>query len=228
MTRNTERLTLDNLRDLPDPCRRCLFWQLDPVHRDRVAAGTEVEHQEAWLTEVLREWGSCGRIAYVDGAPVGYALWSPAAYLPGTSALPTAPLSPDAVQLATVHVVPAAAGGGIGRILIQTMARDLIRRGDVHAVEAIATSRTPAPGRHLVPAGFLSAVGFKTQRAHPVNPRMRMDLGTALTWKDEVEQAVERLLGVVRPARARRPAPHPTPRPAPPPARERLTRDTPG
>ena len=65
----------------------------------------------------------------------------------------------------------------------------------------------------MVPADFLSSVGFKTQRAHPVNPRMRMELKSALTWKDEVEQALEKLLGVVRPT------PRPAPKPTQPPAR---------
>jgi hypothetical protein len=44
-------------------------------------------------------------------------------------------------------------------------------------------------------------VGFKTQRAHGTTPRLRMDLKSALTWRDEVELALDRLLGVVRPAR---------------------------
>ena len=43
-------------------------------------------------------------------------------------------------------------------------------------------------------------MGFKTQRAHATTPRMRMDLRTAVTWRDEVEAALERLLGAVRPA----------------------------
>jgi hypothetical protein len=30
---------------------------------------------------------------------------------------------------------------------------------------------------------------------------MRLDLKSAVTWRDEVENALERLLGVVRPAR---------------------------
>jgi hypothetical protein len=51
-----------------------------------------------------------------------------------------------------------------------------------------------------MPADFLGSVGFKTQRAHITTPRMRMELRTALSWRDEVEQALERLVGVVRPA----------------------------
>jgi hypothetical protein len=44
-------------------------------------------------------------------------------------------------------------------------------------------------------------VGFKTQRAHTTKPRMRMDLRTTVTWRSEVEAALERLVGAVRPVR---------------------------
>jgi len=204
VSRKTVRLTLDNLAELPTPCRSCLFWELDPVRRDRVCPEDRDAEKEVWLSHVLREWGSCGRLAMVDDQAVGYAIYAPAAFVPGSSTFPTAPISPDAVQLTTVYVDADHAGGGIGRLLIQGMARDLIKRGGLQAVEAFGDSRGRS-GHCVVPADFLSSVGFKTQRAHPRTPRMRMELKSALTWKDEVEQAIEKLLGAVRPAV--RPAP---------------------
>ena len=51
----------------------------------------------------------------------------------------------------------------------------------------------------MVPADFLGHVGFRTHRPHLTTPRMRMDLRSALSWRDEVEAALDRLLGVVRP-----------------------------
>ena len=56
-----------------------------------------------------------------------------------------------------------------------------------------------------MPAEFLGRVGFSTQRAHVTTPRMRMELRSAISWKDEVEAALEKLWGVVRPAPARAP-----------------------
>jgi len=200
MGRKTVRLTVDHLADLPLPCRECLFWELDPVRRNRLSAEERAAEKEAWVSTVLREWGGCGQVALVDDHVVGFAMYAPPAFVPGASTLPTAPVSPDAVQLTTVYVDPGHAGGGLGRMLVQGMARDLVQRGAAGAVEAIGENRDRPPGHCVVPAGFLSAVGFKTQRAHPTNPRMRMELKSALTWKDEVEQALERLLGAVRPA----------------------------
>lgn len=216
VSRRPERLTVDHLAALDAPCRECVFWELDPVRRSRVAACDAAAEKEAWLSTVLRDWGSCGRVVLVDGAPVAYAVYAPASFVPGSGGFPTAPVSPDAVLLTTVWVDRAHTGGGLGRILIQAMARDLIERGGISAVEAFGDTRGPGseaterPGaRCTIPVDFLGRVGFKTQRQHPRHPRMRMELRSALSWRDEVEVALERLLGAVRPEKA---APSPAPR----------------
>jgi len=35
VSRRTVNITLDNLNDLPGRCRRCVFWELDPVALSR-------------------------------------------------------------------------------------------------------------------------------------------------------------------------------------------------
>jgi hypothetical protein len=212
MSRKIVRLTLDHLDALPSPCRSCLFWELDPVRRQRVE--DPCAEKDAWVSEVLREWGSCGRVALVDDVAVGYLIYAPAAFVPGAAAFPTAPVSADAVLLTTAYVEESARGG-LGRMLVQGMARDLIERGGIRAVEAFGDTR--GGGRCVVPVDFLGSVGFKTHRAHSTTPRMRMELRSALTWKDEVEAALERLLGAVRPLRkpAKVPGPKATRGPSP-------------
>lgn len=205
MSRKVVRLTVDHLARLEGPCRSCLFWQLDPVSRARVQDDHAAAEKEAWVSQVLRDWGSCGRVALVDDRPVGYLIYAPDAYLPGAGAFPTAPVSPDAVLLTNVWVHPQHTGGGLGRMLVQGMARDLIKRGGIRAVEAFGDARGAGRrGSCVVPADFLGSVGFKTQRSHGIHPRMRMELRAALSLKDEVEAALERLVGAVRPAK-----PHP-------------------
>jgi GNAT superfamily N-acetyltransferase len=201
MSRKVVRMTLDHLAELDAPCRECVFWELDPVRRGRV--DEPAAEKEAWMSAVLRDWGSCGRVVLVDDRAVGYALYAPPAYLPGAGGFPTAPVSSDAVLLSAVYVEPDARGGGLGRMLVQGMARDLIERGGIGAVEAFGDTRGPGrPGARscVNPVDFLTSVGFKTQRAHATTPRMRMDLRTTLTWREELEGALERLLGAVRPA----------------------------
>ena len=136
MSRKVVRLTVDHLAQLEGPCRSCLFWQLDPVSRARIEDEDAATEKETWVSQVLRDWGSCGRVALVDDEPVGYLIYAPSAFLPGAAAFPTAPVSSDAVLLTNVWVHPDHAGGGLGRMLVQGMARDLIKRGGIRAVEA--------------------------------------------------------------------------------------------
>ena len=226
MGRKVVRLTLDHLEELTAPCRSCVFWQLDPVRRERVAA----------VTGTRRTRSTPGsRWCCASGARAGGWCWSTACPRASRSTRPrpscrgprsfaTAPVSADAVLLTQVYVAPDARRGGLGRMLVQGMARDLMERGGIKAVEAFGDTRgDPGWDTHRPPRDhargsrcvasveFLGSVGFKTHRPHARHPRMRMDLRSALTWRDEVEAALEKLIGVVRPTRPReaRPAMRP-------------------
>ena len=197
MGRRLVPLTLDSLSDLPNTCRSCVFWELDAVSGEAaVKAGKPEMEKESWISAVLLEWGSCGRIAYVDDVPAGFVLYAPPAYVPRSLSFPTSPVASDAVQLMTARVLPAFQGQGIGRTLVQTVAKDLIRRG-FKAIEAFGDARWQQPGC-VLPADHLLAVGFKTVRPHPRYPRLRLEMRTAISWKGEMEVALERLLGAVQ------------------------------
>jgi GNAT superfamily N-acetyltransferase len=199
VARRVVDITLDNLDDLPQSCRSCVYWELDPA-----AAGASSEREidkEAWVSETLLQWGSCGKLAYVDGVASGFALFAPAAYVPRAASFPTAPVSPDAVLLMNARVLPRFAGKGVGRALVQAVSRDVAQRG-VRAVEAFGDTGLPhSEGQGcLMPAGYLQAVGFKTVRHHARTPRLRLDCKAPTSRRAEIEAAVERLLGAT-PAR---------------------------
>ncbi|ALO94861.1 GCN5 family acetyltransferase [Streptomyces hygroscopicus subsp. limoneus] len=204
MGRRLVPLTLDNLQDLPHRCRSCVFWELDPVSGEAaVKADRAALEKESWISAVLLDWGSCGRVVYVDDVPAGFVLYAPPAYVPRSTAFPTSPISPDAVQLMTGFVMPGYQGQGLGRVLVQTVAKDLLRRG-FRAIEAFGDSRWKEPAC-LLPAEHLLAVGFKTVRQHPTHPRLRLELRSTLSWKEDVEMALDRLLGAVQKEPALRP-----------------------
>jgi GNAT superfamily N-acetyltransferase len=189
---------------LPAPCRRCAFWELGARARPRGSEEAGLQ-KEAWLSSVVLEWGPAGHVVSVDGEVAGYSLYAPTHMLDQVGFQAARPVSRDAVLLATLAVLPAFEGQGIGRVLLQTMARDLTKR-KVRAVEAFA-DRVPAGRACHVPAEFLEASGFQVVREHPRYPLMRMDLRTALTWKDAREAALE-VLRVPAPAQpALRPVP---------------------
>jgi hypothetical protein len=112
-------------------------------------------------------------------------------------------VSADAVLLLTAHVIPEFAGGGLGRMLVQGIVKELTRRG-VRAVEAFGDLQWTGPAC-LLPAEHLLAVGFKTIRPHPRYPRLRLEMKSALSWREDVEVALERLLGSMSPEGALRP-----------------------
>src|SRR6201986_3054649 len=171
MSRRLVNITLDNLGDIPPSCRACVFWELDPVSKARADASDPGLEKESWISSALLEWGSCGKILYVDGVPAGYILYAPPQYVPRSVAFPTSPVSADAVLLMTANVVGDFAGGGLGRMLIQGVAKDLTRPA-VKAIEAFGDLKWQGLSC-VVPADYLLAVGFKTVRPHAHYPRLR-------------------------------------------------------
>lgn len=204
MGRKLTSLTLDNVADLPGPCRYCTLWELGGSPGYLAAEGSAAEiggrTKDEWLSAVLLDWGSCGRILYVDGSVAGFAMYAPPEYAEGAGAVMTSAVSDDAVLLMTVRILPPFAGGGLGRVLVQSVVKDLTRRRGIRAVEAFGDAQA-REHRCLTPTGFLTAVGFRTVEAHPRYPRLRLDLRTVVSWRDDVEGAVERWLGAIRPAR---------------------------
>lgn len=152
----------------------------------------------AWLADVLEDWGCAGQVLLDDGELGGWIIYAPAGYVPGVAGLPTAPVSPDAVLLAAVYVAEEHRGGGLARMLVRRMARDLKER-QIRAAEAFGDGegrvRTPKEGGVCVlPLDFLTRVGFAIHRDHGTTPRLRMDLRTAVSWREEVRGAVRRLV----------------------------------
>ena len=190
-------LSLDNLDTLPKQCRRCVYWELSPHLAEQAEdfGNTELE-KEAWVSEVLLEWGSCGRVVHMGGVPAGYAIYAPPSAVPRATEMPTGPVSADAVLLTTMQVRPEFSGDGLGRMLAQAVVKDLTRRG-VKAIEVFGDERPGSEPGCVIPAEFLRRVGFKTVRPHPRWPRLRMELRSAMTWKEDVEAALEQLLGTI-------------------------------
>lgn len=198
MSRRVVNVTLDNLDDLPSRCRSCVYWELSPVSRSRAdRSGDSVLEKEAWVSHVLLDWGSCGKMIYVDGVAAGYVLYAPPAMVPRAAAFPTSPVSADAALLMTGHVLPEFTGGGLGRVLVQAVVKDLMRRG-YRAVEAFADAKWSEP-LCVLPVDHLLSVGFKTVRPHPRHPRLRLEMKSAVSWREDMEVALERLLGSVSP-----------------------------
>jgi GNAT superfamily N-acetyltransferase len=183
-------LTLDSLEAIPGRCRVCVFWELSPLCAEAARdVGEPALEKEAWLSHTLLEWGGCGRIAYEGEVVAGYVTYASPKFVPRSMEFPSGPVSPDAALLMTAYVEPAYAGTGLGRQLVQTVAADAARRG-IFAIETFGDARGEA-GACLVPADFYRSVGFKTVRADPRYPRLRLELRSALDRSVEAEESME-------------------------------------
>lgn len=177
-----------------------MSWELGPQQALEIAGSGQADFEkEVWLSGMMLHWGSCGQLLEIDGEIAGFALFAPPTDVPVAAQFPTAPVSPDAVLLTAVKVLPRYAGQGNGRFLVQGVARELTRRG-VKAIELFGHrgDRLPLPGEAelptcLVPAEFALALGFTEVRPHHRFPRLRLENDTAIGWKADVEAALERL-----------------------------------
>lgn len=122
-----------------------VFWELpcDETNTPTVSMDPQFDKQ-LWIQRVLMEWGICGYTAYVGMGECGTKLvpaasvfFAPANYFPGAQALPTAPVSPDAILISNVFVATPFMGLYLEHQLIDTVLTEARRRG-IKAVEAFA------------------------------------------------------------------------------------------
>ena len=186
MGRKLVPLGAETLDLVPEPCRRCVFWELGAKARPRGSEDAALQ-KEAWLSSVVLEWGPAGHVVSVDGEVAEATRCPHASAGAGRGSEAARPVSRDAVLLATLAVGPGSGGRGV---LLQTMAP---RPDQAQGAGGGGVRDRADPARLPRPAGFLEASGFQVVRDHPRYPLMRMDLRTALTWKDAREAAREAL-----------------------------------
>lgn len=203
--RELRPLTPDRVRDLVGTCAPCTFWQTVP-HNGHSGPREPLELLAEWVEAVGSDWGSPGRVAYVDGRPVGHVLLAPARHVRRLAAFPTSPSEPSTLMLLTAVATPDHAG--LRKTLVQAAAKDALSHR-ARSLEAVG-ARPLAVSRHdcVLDVGFLEKVGFRVERDHPAYPRLRIDLRTVVTLRDEVAEALSRAL-------ARVPGVHPAPAPHP-------------
>lgn len=197
MTRALVPLTMSTVSDLPPAARTCVTWELPAGAADGMDEFAKVFEKDVWLSGVMLTWGSCGLVATVDDRAVGYALFAPPTAVPGSTRFPSGPVSPDAVLLTGVQVLPEFQGQGLARYLVTGVLSALTRRG-VRAVEAFGAEDKAArfgkePLPCVLPADFLRVVGFTDVKVHRRYPRLRVELDSGIDWKAEVESALEKL-----------------------------------
>ena len=210
MSRRIRELDVAVLDHLPEACRACVFWEVAHAPRGPLQdARRGREAKEAWWQATQLEWGVPGKAVYVDDVPVGYATFAPGREFPRVRELGRP--SDDALLLATLWIDPAHRGQGLATMLLQSVLREVHRRGG-KALEAYgARSALDLAGPCIVPEAFLLSRGFQVLREHFGTPLLRLDLRQTARWQ-EVSHALGEVLATLT-RRERQPARTPS-RPA--------------
>lgn len=202
-----------NLNRIHRTTARSVFWELDPLGDAFAGTDSEVD-KAAWLLALAYEQPAVG-FSIIDpltsaGAHATLLMCPPAA-APGAVRMPTAPFSPDAFCLTSLHIDAAAARTGWEAVLIDAAVASLTQQS-FPAVEAFGYRVEAVPESEQVskltrdivdkrssigvmPVGVLESAGFTVVADHPAIPRLRLELPPAHDLLTEREIA-ELLAGV--------------------------------
>ena len=189
--RSIHTVTLNNLTNLPTPCRSCGYWeQAEPASIEEDFP--EGNHpKEGWYDNVLSNWGDCGKLVVQSEQALAYCQYAPPDFLPQLDHYRFGPVSADAIFLACLYVAPDYRGRGLGKLLVNAVQKDLIKRG-YRAVETFAR-RVPAKN----PSGwteFYLANGWQVIRDSGSLALLRLDLRTSISWQTNLESVLEGLV----------------------------------
>jgi GNAT superfamily N-acetyltransferase len=155
------KVTEGNFKDIPSPCRYCLYWQTNGEHDERNLKPENDEQKREWFVRTKEKFGECLSIAYLDNVPIGFAQCAPAGFFPRVKEYSSAQLSQDAVFVACLYITSEdARGRGLGRMMLKDLLTKLKKRG-VKSVETFA--RRSSANNPSGPLRFYLRAGFKAK-----------------------------------------------------------------
>ena len=137
-------ITRENLGDIPEPCRGCLYWEFpEDFEKLRQQKNPELaaKKKRKWFIQSLREFGNCGKIVYQEKVSVGYAQYAPFSRLPQAKNYKSGPverIEDGTVFLSCLYISEERQRGkGIGTRLLNNIIADFRDRG-FKAIETFA------------------------------------------------------------------------------------------
>lgn len=175
-------LSESNVGDIPEICRRCIYWSF-PEEFDRLR--TDVKNRNVletrkkqWILETTKEFGTCGKILYQNNKPVGYAEYGPSDRFPNIGAYkfqPIGKIEDGVVFISCLYIADKdLRGRGLGKKLLSSIVDDLRIRG-FRAIETYALK--DSPNNPSGPVDFYLKDGFYVKNEN--NPHfsiVRLDL----------------------------------------------------
>ncbi len=168
------RVGSETLRDIPNPCNGCLYWQTSSPSQNEKSKKERRKRKLEWLDGVMREFGSCCRIGYLDRTPIGFTHFAPAKYFPRVEDYDAGPPSEDCVFLACLYITDQKSRGkGLGTAMLKDLIAELRERG-IGAVETFA--RRDSQNNPSGPIQLYLKHGFQVKTHNENFPLVRLEL----------------------------------------------------
>jgi len=169
-----EKVDKHNLKDIPSPCKYCLYWQTSVPFDEKMLRPEMQREKQEWFKKVIREFGNCGFITYFSGVPIGFIQYAPPEFFPRVEGYASGPPSEDAVFLACLYVAnKEARRKGLGTAMLQGLLAEL-GKTKFKAVETFAGKKSENN-----PSGPLELYlkhGFKIKNDKDDFPLVRFEL----------------------------------------------------
>ncbi|MCS7120305.1 MAG: GNAT family N-acetyltransferase [Nitrososphaerota archaeon] len=168
-----EKIDEDTFLRVPDPCRRCIYWQtVGEFNSSSMGKGGE-EEKMRWLKRVLREFGCCIKVACL-GDVIGVMQYAPAIYFPRVREYISGPPNEDAAFIACLYILDKdQRGKGYGTLMLKNLTEELKEKGFI-AVETFA--RISSENNPSGPLTFYLRNNFKVVRRKDDFPLVRLEL----------------------------------------------------
>lgn len=169
-----EKVNRDNFKDVPGPCRYCLYWQTIGPFDEKTLKPEMEQRKREWFNKVIREFGNCGFVAYLSGFPIGFIQYAPAKFFPRVGEYTSGPPSEDSVFLACLYIANKKEHGkGLGTAMLENLIAELRGRG-FKAVETFA--RKSSQNNPSGPLELYLKHGFKIKTDRNDFPLVRLEL----------------------------------------------------
>ncbi|MDO8886850.1 GNAT family N-acetyltransferase [Candidatus Oleimmundimicrobium sp.] len=184
MARRIMTVSNANLKDIPEPCRSCSYWESSFSDKKTSSGSLKKE----WFAAVSRNFGDCGKLIYVNGRPVAYSQYAPPFYFSKIKNYTAAPLSGDAIFLSCLFVAPAYRGKGYGKDILIEIVKSLSKKG-FKALETFGNKGSK--GKPSASYEFYLKNGFYVIRDNEKFPLMRLDFKSVVSWQEGFEVLLE-------------------------------------
>jgi GNAT superfamily N-acetyltransferase len=169
-----EDATHRNFRDIPNPCKYCLYWQTSNSFNQEMLKPEMENKKREWLEKVIKEFGNCMKIVYFSNVPIGFVQYAPSKYFPRVGEYASGPPSNNAVFLSCLYITSKEARGkGFGTRMLENVIAEVKERG-FRAVETFA--RKDSADNPSGPLKFYLKNGFKIKREKDDYPLVRLEM----------------------------------------------------